>query len=180
MSTVFLGERLGLIGWSGIVILVAGVLLISLHGGRDLARLDRRAVGFAFFTAVTICGYSLVDGIGARTAGSAHSYSVMLFLLDGAMMASFAFLRNGRATITDMRNHWRAAFTGGTLSLVAYWIAIWAMTVAPIALVAALRESSVLFAAAIAVDLPEGAGLRRRGSPPRCMIVAGIVLIRLH
>ena len=179
MSTVFLGERLGLIGWSGIVILVAGVLLISLHGGRDLARLDRRAVGFAFFTAVTICGYSLVDGIGARTAGSAHSYSVMLFLLDGAMMAVFAFLRNGRATITDMRNHWRAAFTGGTLSLAAYWIAIWAMTVAPIALVAALRESSVLFATAIAVIfLKEPVYASRIAAA--CMIVAGIVLIRLH
>jgi drug/metabolite transporter (DMT)-like permease len=179
MSTVFLGERLGLIGWSGIVILVAGVLLISLHGGRDLARLDRRAVGFAFFTAVTICGYSLVDGIGARTAGSAHSYSVMLFLLDGAMMAVFAFLRNGKATITDMRNHWRAAFTGGTLSLAAYWIAIWAMTVAPIALVAALRESSVLFATAIAVIFLKEPVYASRITAA-CMIVAGIVLIRLH
>jgi len=179
MSTVFLGERLGLIGWSGIIILVSGVLLISLHGGRDLARLDRRAVGFAFFTAVMICGYSLVDGIGARTAGSAHSYSVMLFLLDGAMMAVFAFLRNGKATITDMRNHWRAAFTGGTLSLAAYWIAIWAMTVAPIALVAALRESSVLFAAAIAIIfLKEPLYASRMIAA--CMIVAGIVLIRLH
>ncbi|HKY85198.1 MAG TPA: DMT family transporter [Pseudorhodoplanes sp.] len=179
MSTVFLGERLGLIGWSGVVILVAGVLLISLHGGRDLARLDRRAVGFAFFTAVTICGYSLVDGIGARTGGSAHSYSVMLFLLDGAMMAVFAFLRNGKATIADMRDHWRAAFTGGTLSLAAYWIAIWAMTVAPIALVAALRESSVLFAAAIAVIFLKEPLYAARVIAAG-LIVAGIVLIRLH
>ncbi len=179
MSTVFLGERLGLIGWGGIVILVSGVLLISLHGGRDLARLDRRAVGFAFFTAVTISGYSLVDGIGARTAGSAHSYSVMLFLLDGAMMALFAFLRNGKATVTDMSSHWRAAFVGGTLSLAAYWIAIWAMTVAPIALVAALRESSVLFAAAIAVAFLKEPLYASR-VVAACMIVGGIVLIRLH
>jgi len=179
VSTTFLGERLGLIGWSGIVVLVCGILLISLHGGRDLARLDRRAIGFAFFTAVTICGYSLVDGIGARTAGSAHSYSVMLFLLDGVMMAAFALLRNGWATVTDMTRHWKAAFIGGTLSLVAYWIAIWAMTVAPIALVAALRESSVLFGAAIAVIF-----LKEPLRPSRIaaagLIVAGLVLIRLH
>lgn len=179
MSTVFLGEPLGVIGWGGIITLVAGVLLISLHRGRDLARLDRRAVGFAFFTAVTICGYSLVDGIGARTAGNAHAYSVMLFLLDGAMMAMFAFLRNGMATITDMSSHWRAAFIGGTLSLAAYWIAIWAMTVAPIALVAALRESSVLFAAAIAVIFLKEPLYASRVAAA-CMIVAGIVLIRLH
>ena len=51
---------------------------------RDLAHLNRRAVGFALFTAVTICGYSLVDGIGARTAGNAHSYALWLFVIDGA------------------------------------------------------------------------------------------------
>jgi len=179
VSTTFLGERLGLIGWSGILVLIAGIFLISLRGGRDLAKLDRRAIGFAFFTAVTICGYSLVDGIGARTAGSAHSYSVMLFLLDGVMMAAFALLRNGWATVTDMTRHWKAAFIGGTLSLVAYWIAIWAMTVAPIALVAALRESSVLFGAAIAVIF-----LKEPLRPSRIaaagLIVAGLVLIRLH
>ena len=48
---------------------------MSLRGGRDLARLDRRAVGFALFTAVTICAYSLVDGIGARLSGNAHAYT---------------------------------------------------------------------------------------------------------
>ena len=57
--------------------LVSGVFLLSLRGGRDLAQLDRRAVGFALFTAVTICGYSIVDGIGARTAGNAHAYTVV-------------------------------------------------------------------------------------------------------
>jgi drug/metabolite transporter (DMT)-like permease len=179
MSTAFLGEQLGLIGWSGIILLIFGVFLISLHGGRDLAKLDRRAVGFALFTAVTICGYSLVDGIGARTAGSAHSYTVMLFLLDGIMMAIFAALRNGKRTITDMTGHWKAAFIGGTLSLAAYWIAIWAMTVAPIALVAALRETSVLFGAAIAVIFLKEP-LRASRIVAACLIVAGLVLIRLH
>jgi drug/metabolite transporter (DMT)-like permease len=179
MSTTFLGEQLGLTGWSGIVTLIAGIFLISLHGGRDLAKLDRRAIGFAFFTAVTICGYSLVDGVGARTAGNPHSYSVMLFLLDGVMMAVFALLRNGKTTVTDMTSHWKAAFVGGTLSLVAYWIAIWAMTVAPIALVAALRESSVLFGAVIAVLFLKEP-LQASRIVAACMIVAGLVLIRLH
>jgi len=91
----------------------------------------------------------------------------------------FAFLRNGKTTITDMTGHWRAAFIGGTLSLVAYWIAIWAMTVAPIALVAALRESSVLFGAVIAVIfLKEPLMISRVAAA--CLIVAGLALIKLH
>jgi drug/metabolite transporter (DMT)-like permease len=179
ISSLFLGERLGLTGWSGILLLIFGIFLISLHGGRDLAKLDRRAIGFALFTAVTICGYSVVDGIGARAAGSAHPYAVMLFLLDGIMMAIFAVLRNGKTTITDMKGHWRAAFIGGTLSLAAYWIAIWAMTVAPIALVAALRETSVLFGAAIAVIFLKEP-LRASRLAAAGLIVAGLVLIRLH
>src|SRR5262245_64743796 len=52
-ATAFIDETLGLVGWLGIGLVVAGVLLLSLRGGRALAKLDRRAVGFALFTAVT-------------------------------------------------------------------------------------------------------------------------------
>src|SRR5687768_14392676 len=71
-TTVLIDERLGLLGWCGIILLSAGVLLLSLRGGRELARLDRKAVGFALLTAFTICAYTVVDGIGARLAGSAN------------------------------------------------------------------------------------------------------------
>src|SRR5215472_14224371 len=64
-TTIFVGEKLSLIGWMGIVALVAGVLSLSARGGRELAEVDRRAVGFALFTALTICAYSVVDGVGA-------------------------------------------------------------------------------------------------------------------
>ncbi len=76
------------------------MLLLSLRGGRDLARLDRKAVGFALFTAVTICAYSVVDGIGARLAGSANAYSVALFVGIGPVMVLYALARGGRAAIT--------------------------------------------------------------------------------
>ena len=75
VTTLLLGERIGLSGWSGIAILAAGVLLLSLRGGRLLEPPDRRAVLFALFTALTICLYSVVDGIGARTAGNPHAYT---------------------------------------------------------------------------------------------------------
>ena len=71
-TTLLIGERLGLSGWCGIVILAAGVLLLSLRGGRLAQPPDRRAVSFALFTALTICLYSIVDGIGGRTAGDPH------------------------------------------------------------------------------------------------------------
>ncbi len=179
VTTVFVGERLGILGWGGIVLLAAGVLLLSLRGGRELARLDRRAVGFALFTAVTVCAYSVVDGIGARLAGGANAYSVALFIGIGPVMAAYALVRSGRGVIPAMRRHWGIGLAGGTLQLGSYGIAIWAMTVAPIAIVAALRETSVLFGAAIAVVFLKEP-LRASRIVAALMIVAGLTLIRLY
>ncbi len=100
------------------MLLAAGVLLLSLRGGRDLARLDRTAVGFALFTAVTICAYSVVDGIGARVAENANAYSVALFVGIGPVMVLYALVRRGAATFTAMRSHWSTGLAGGTLQLV--------------------------------------------------------------
>ena len=177
-GTFIVGEAIGLRGWLGILVLVSGVFLLSLRGGRNL-HFDRRAVTFALFTAVTICGYSIVDGVGARTAGSAHVYTVWLFLLDGLMMLTLRAAAAWRAGApASSRVSGREGLIGGALSLAAYWIAIWAMTVAPIALVAALRETSVLFAAAIAVVVLKEP-LQRPRIIAAVMIVAGLVLIRL-
>ena len=179
ISTTALGEDIGLFGWIGILSLVSGVFLLSIRGGRDLTRIDRRAVGFAFFTAVTICGYSLTDGIGARVSGNAHAYAALLFLLDGSCMAGIVLWRRGQSILTQARIYWKTGLFGGALSVTSYWIVIWAMTVAPIAIVAALRETSVLFAAVISVVV-----LKEQLRPARViaalMIVLGLALIRLH
>jgi drug/metabolite transporter (DMT)-like permease len=177
-TTLLVGERLGVFGWCGIALLATGVLLLSLRGGRDLARLDRKAVGFALFTAVTVCAYSVVDGLGARLAGSANAYSVALFVGIGPVMALYALARRGAATFAALRSHWGTGLAGGTLQLFSYAIAIWAMTVAPIAIVAALRETSVLFGALIAVVLLKEP-LRASRIVAALMIVTGLVLIRL-
>jgi drug/metabolite transporter (DMT)-like permease len=195
-TTLLIGERLGLAGWCGVILLVAGVMLLSLRGGRDLsahvlvakpvptfpghalARLDRRAVGFALFTAVTICAYSVVDGMGARAAGSANAYSVALFVGIAPVMVIYALARSGPAVVPAMARHWGLGLAGGALQLASYGIAIWAMTVAPIAMVAALRETSVLFGAAIAVVFLKEP-LRASRVVAALMIVAGLALIRL-
>jgi drug/metabolite transporter (DMT)-like permease len=178
-GALLVGENFSLIGWAGIIGLTSGVFLLSMRASGDLAHLNRRAVGFALFTAVTICCYSLVDGIGARTAGNAHSYALWLFVIDGAFITGIAVAWRGTGSIGEMARYWKSGLIGGVLSLVAYWIVIWAMTVAPIALVAALRETSVLFGAAIAVIF-----LKEPVRPLRIaaavLIVIGIALIRLQ
>jgi drug/metabolite transporter (DMT)-like permease len=177
-TTLFVGEPVALTGWFGIALLAAGVLLLSLRGGRDLAKLNRRAVAFALFTAVTICAYSIIDGVGARRAGSAHAYSVALFVGIGPVMTAYALVRKGNASLAAVAQSWKIGFAGGALQLGSYGIAIWAMTVAPIAIVAALRETSVLFGALIAVAVLKEP-LRAGRLAAALLIVVGLVLIRL-
>jgi drug/metabolite transporter (DMT)-like permease len=170
---------LSLIGWAGIFALVAGVFLLSVRGGRELARIDRRAVGFALMTALTICAYSVVDGVGARLAGNPNAYSLSLFVGIALVMVPYALVRDGRDVIPAMRIYWRRGFAGGALQVLSYGIAIWAMTVAPIAIVATLRETSVLFGAVIAVIVLKEP-LRAVRIAAALLIVCGLVLIRLQ
>jgi drug/metabolite transporter (DMT)-like permease len=178
-TTLFVGEKLSLIGWAGIVALVAGVFLLSAHGGRDLVKIDRRAVGFALMTALTICTYSVVDGIGARLAGNPNAYSLTLFAGIAVVMVPYALYRGGRAVIPAMRTYWRRGFAGGALQVLSYGTVLWAMTLAPIAIVATLRETSVLFGAAIAVVVLKEP-LRAVRIAAALLIVCGLVLIRLQ
>jgi drug/metabolite transporter (DMT)-like permease len=178
-TTLFLDERLGLAGWLGIVLLAAGVLLLSLRGGRNLAKPNSRAIGFALFTAVAVCAYSVVDGIGARLAGSANAYSAALFVGIGPVMTLYALIRGGIRALGDARRLWLTGLAGGALQLGSYGIAIWAMTLAPIAIVAALRETSVLFGALIAVIVLKEP-LRAGRMAAAFLIVCGLVLVRLY
>jgi drug/metabolite transporter (DMT)-like permease len=179
-AMLVVGEPLGVPAWTGIVLLALGVLLISLRGGRDIAALDRRAVGYALFTAVTICAYSVVDGIGARLAGpgKANAYSCFLFVGIAPVVLCWALWRRGPPVISAMAPHWKIGLGGGVMAVISYSIAIWAMTVAPIAIVAALRETSVLFGAIIAVVfLREPLRATRIGAA--VMILCGLLLLRM-
>jgi drug/metabolite transporter (DMT)-like permease len=175
-SVLLLREPFGAVAGIGVVVLGLGICLMSL-GSKD-ARLDRRALGYALLTAVTICAYTIVDGVGARAAGDPHAYSAALFVLDGIPLPLYVLLRRGLSGFAPMRPFLVPGFAGGAMSLAAYWIAIWAMTLAPIPLVAALRETSVLFAALIAALV-----LREPLTPGRviaaALILTGLVTIKL-
>jgi drug/metabolite transporter (DMT)-like permease len=179
VATAVVGERLSPLGWTGIAALVAGVFLLSARGGRDLASIDRRAIGFALFTAVTVCGYSVVDGIGARASNNPNAYSLWLFFGIALVMLPYALWRGGYAVWPTMRAYWPRGLVGGAMQLLSYGIAIWAMTLAPIAMVAALRETSVLFGAAIAVIVLKEP-LRAIRIVAALLIVCGLIFIRLQ
>jgi drug/metabolite transporter (DMT)-like permease len=172
------GEVLGVNGWCGIIVLASGIMVLSLQGS-STNRFDVRAVGFALITALSIAAYTLVDGTGARIGGSAMPYIVWLFVLDGLMMVLFGLVVFRRRFVTEFCHSWHLVLGGGALSAAAYAIAIWAMTQAPIAMVAALRETSVLFAAAIGVIM-----LREPIRPIRIaaavMVMSGMLLLRLR
>jgi len=179
VATVFVGEPLSALGWSGIVALVAGVMLLSLRGGREFARIDRRAVGFALATALTICTYSVVDGVGARASLNPQAYVLWLLFGNAFLLVPYARWRGGPGLIPAMRGFWRRGLVGGALQVFSYGTVLWAMTLAPIAIVATLRETSVLFGALIAVVvLKEPLRAVRIGAA--VLIVAGLVLIRLQ
>ena len=178
-SLVFVGEHLSFTSWIGIVALAAGVLLLSARGGRALAHIDRRAVGFALLTALTICAYSVVDGIGARASRNPQSYVFWLLIGNALLLTPYALWRDGRDVIPAMQRFWLRGLAGGALQTLSYGIALWAMTLAPIAIVASLRETSVLFGAVIAVVvLKEPLRAARIGAA--LLIVCGLILIRLQ
>ena len=172
---VVLGEFPATVAWLGMVLISVGVFLL---GYRALGHApSRAAVVFALANAAVIALYTLIDGQGARVSGNAWSYIVWLFVLDG-LPFSLWMLATRRATfVAHLRNRSRRALVGGGLSAAAYAISVWAMTKAPVALVASLRETSVLFAALISVRL-----LRERLSPRRwggvIAVVAGVVALK--
>lgn len=177
-SAFFVGERLSLLSWSGIVLLAAGVLLLSARGSRELTHVDKRAVGFALLTALTICAYSVVDGVGARASHNSLSYVLWLFIGIALVLPPYALWRDGRDVIPAMQRYWLRGFAGGGLQVLSYGIAVWAMTIAPIAIVASLRETSVLFGAILAVTVLKEP-LRAIRIVAALLILCGLVLLRL-
>jgi drug/metabolite transporter (DMT)-like permease len=176
-TLLLIGESIGTAGFLGVCALSLGVFLLSLRGGR-LATFDRRTVGFALGSALATASYSLVDGIGARINGSGPSFAMWMFVGNMLVMQAFALAVKGPAIYHTLPANWPMVFAGGLMSMLAYFVVIWAMTRAPIALVAALRETSVLFAGLISLLILKEPLTRWRAAAA-LIIVAGVVLLRL-
>jgi len=177
-AIIFIGEVPEGLTVLGIVVLSFGALLMSLRGSSDLSKFNRRAVGFALLTSMLIAGYTLTDGYGVRLANTASSYAAWLFFCDGLCSIAIGFLYRGRGLLTVLASEWKTNLLTGGLLAGSYWIIMWAMTKAPIASIAALRETSILFAMLISVLV-----LGERVTPWRVLatvfIVGGVVILRI-
>ncbi len=180
-----LGEKVGMLLLAGVLAITLGVALLGWDNPAALLR-QRRGVAFALANAVIISLYTVVDGKGVRLSGSAVSYIAALTLIDAIFYPAMVAYQRARhpdpkawtALKRYVKQRWAIALAGGSASLVSYGIALWAMTQAPVAAVAALRETSVLFAAVLGcVLLKEQFGVRRVLGT--AVVFAGIVLLRL-
>ena len=178
ISVLVLDEAVDASGMVGIVVLGIGIMTLALDRGWRVLVESRRGLFYVAATSLCITAYTLADGLGARAAGNPHHYVIWLFVLEAVPFVAFMLLIRGREIFAAGRANWTAGLLGGALSLVAYWIVIWAFTVAPIPIVAALRETSILFAALIGMIV-----LGEKLTPIRiasiAMVLCGLALMRL-
>jgi len=159
-----------------------GVILISV-GIISLAHIKNRlhlaGPVAAFTTGAFIAAYTITDGLGARAAGNALSYCGWLFVLDSIPLLLIYLRLHKRLPMAFGSKETWVALGGGLMSLLAYGIVIWAVTLAPMGTVSALRETSVLFAALIGwLFLGEKLSMRRILS---CLLITvGAIILGLH
>jgi drug/metabolite transporter (DMT)-like permease len=139
---------------------------------------NRRLLPFALGSACATAAYSLIDGMGARAAVSAGQYVAWLFIFDLVFFSVVSLVWKGRAVLAGTGPEWLTGSLAAAASYGAYAIAVWAMTRAPIALVAALRETSILFAVLIGwIAFGERMSLGK--ALAAALIVAGVMVTRL-
>lgn len=172
-STLLLGETLSAWGWAGILGISAGVALMAKRSG---AQGETAAVPFALANSLVIAAYTLNDALGARASGSPVAYTLWVEPL--SLVPSLLWLLRGRRIVLPNVREMLRGLGGGGCSMAAYAIALWAMTIAPVAPVAAVRETAMLFGVAFAwLFLRERPG--RRGWLAVGIIALGAAALRL-
>jgi drug/metabolite transporter (DMT)-like permease len=133
---------------------------------------------FALGSALATATYTMIDGLGARVSGDAVTYVGWVFVVDGLLFSTGMVLLRGWRIVPGNARAWGIGTLASAASYGAYAISIWAMTFAPIAVVAALRETSILFAVLIGW-LVFGERMTRGKAVAAGLIVAGVMLTRL-
>ena len=170
-SGIAMGEVLGTQNWVGVALISCGLAVLAFEKGLP-APGERGSLAFAVLTGAFIAAYTLIDGLGIRRSGSPFGYIAWLLFLDGIPMVTL--------TLILRRKHVAAFFSGGSLllaicagvlSLGAYVIVLWAISLGAVAPIAALRETGVIFAAII------GTVVMREAFGPRRILAALLVVI---
>ena len=178
VAWLIVGEQLALGGWLGIALLSTGVLTLGTESWRS-GRFRWSATLFGLANAAVIVAYTLVDGLGVRASGNALSGCAVMDVLPQCVSAADVHLdRAPPAFLAVARTRWKKASVGGLCAIGSYGVALWAMAHAPIALVAALRETSVLFGTVFAA-----LWLKERFVPVRyvaaLLVTAGAVAMKV-
>ena len=160
----------------GIITLGAGILLMA--RGVFTSGEDRKMLPFALGSACATATYTMIDGLGARVSGVPAAYVAWVFVADGTIFTLGMLALRGRGVIPLDARAWRLGAVASAASYGAYAVSIWAMTFAPIAVVAALRETSILFAVLIGW-LVFGERMTGEKALAAVIIVAGVMLTRL-
>jgi drug/metabolite transporter (DMT)-like permease len=149
LSAVLVGERLSPGAWTGVLLICGGVLGLTLTYRRPESSVVRPTL-FALTNAGVIAVYTFVDGVGVRLSGQAAAYTLWVLLLTAFPIVGWAAARRVRDVRQQLAARWHLGLFGGGCTLGSYALALWAMTKAPIAPVAALRETSIVFGMAFA------------------------------
>jgi len=183
VSGRFIGEHLRAQDIVGVVLLSFGLVSLAMPLRNVVPRPGSRhglATLFAVLTGITIAAYIIADGLGVRSAGPTFehrlSYIAWLCVVEGPWLLVLAIVIRPKSVWTHLRRTWWRGVMGGVIANVGYGIAIYALVLGPMAHVAALRETSVLFGALMGtLLLGEPFGVRRVAAA--FVIVVGLVLM---
>ena len=170
------GETLSPAGIAAVAIICAAILSLTFVGGR-ITEGGKAPVLFGLATGLFIGSYTLVDGLGVRVAEALLNFIAWLFFLHGFPIIGIAFWLRRESLRASLEANWKRGTVGGVLGFIGYSLVMWAMSPNPIALVSALRETSVILATLI--------GARFLGEPfgrPRIAaafaVACGIILLQ--
>ena len=173
-TAVSASEFLSATAWIGVVTICIGIFTMAL--GNPVR--DAKGVYLALVNSVVIAGYTLIDGWGVRRSGAPAAYTLYVFLITGLPLVTWAVVKRRAAFVDYVSRHWQMGIAGAIGMTASYGLALWAMTLAPVAVIAALRETAILFATLIAwLILKEHISRRRVFAV--CIIAAGAAVLRL-
>lgn len=173
---LFLGESLTGAETAGIALLGIGIVLLA--SGVFTSGESRRLLPYALGAALATAGYSMIDGLGARVAGDPTAFVGWMFVLDGIIFAGVMTALRGARAWPGPGRIWAVGGLAAAASYASYAIVVWAMTRAPIALVAGMRETSIIFGVLIGWLLL-GERMTRAKALSAVLILAGVVTTRL-
>lgn len=179
-SGFIIGEILSLKAWIGIALISIGILALAFEALRKSGQIHATVLPLTLLNAALIACYTMLDAVGIRLSQSPIGYILWIFFLIGLPRFIFAIAMPTTRSIfmTYIKHRWWLVLIGGMLSLGAYGLALWAMTSLPVAIVSALRETSIVFAIILSfIILKEKISCARMIAA--LLIVCGVIAVRL-